>query len=76
MAKTMTQIVLDDDADEDVCEYEFEGTGRLILDTKHGMVIIDIRRDDVNAFTVMGKRVDHLLIGKRRDGSRGGKRRG
>jgi hypothetical protein len=61
---SMTRIELDaDESDEDCCHYEFDGKGRLILDTVHGKIIIDIRARDVNAFTfVDGKRVDHLLI--------------
>jgi len=65
MAKFMKQISLDEDADDDVCEYEFNGIGRLILRTIHGTVIIDIRDNDVNAFNVLSGRIDHLLIGKK-----------
>jgi hypothetical protein len=58
----MTEIPLDEVADEDVVSYQFNGTGRLVLETIHGCVVIDIRKDDVNAFTVYDGRVDHLLI--------------
>jgi hypothetical protein len=58
----MTEIQLHDEADDDVTSYQFNGTGRLILETIHGCVIIDIRKDDVNAFTTYSGRVDHLLI--------------
>jgi len=58
----MKQILLDDDADEDVCKYKFIGMGRLILNTIHGEIIIDIRRDDVSAFVLDGKRIDFLLL--------------
>ena len=59
----MQQIDLSDDCDEGVCRYRFIGQGRLILDTIHGQVIVDIRCNDVNAFVFEeGKRTDHLLV--------------
>jgi hypothetical protein len=58
----MIEVPVGEDADEDVCHYRFEGMGRLILDTIHGTVIIDIRANDVNAFTTDGRRKDHLLL--------------
>jgi hypothetical protein len=58
----MIEVPVGDDADDDVCHYRFEGKGRLILDTIHGTVIIDIRPNDVNAFTTVGRREDHLLL--------------
>ena len=60
---SMKQIDLGEDCDERVCEYEFPGKGRLILDTIHGQIIIDIRHNDVNSFVFEdGKRVDHLMV--------------
>lgn len=58
----MIEVPVEEDADEHVCRYRFDGMGRLILDTIHGIVIIDVRRDDVNAFTTDGRRKDHLLL--------------
>ena len=62
MPFSMKQISLDADSDEDVCKYEFIGTGRLILQTIHGQIFIDIRKNDVNAFIIDGKRTDFLLL--------------
>lgn len=45
----MTKIELEDDADENTHHYRFDGIGRLTLDTMHGMIIIDVRAQDVNA---------------------------
>lgn len=60
---SMHQIAGDDDADEDVCHYEFPGTGRLVLDTIHGRIIIDVRANDVNSFVFEGgTRVDRVLL--------------
>jgi hypothetical protein len=60
---SMIQVPLGADSDEDVCQYRFPGKGRLILNTVHGQIIIDVRADDVNAFVFeSGQRVDHLLI--------------
>ena len=56
--------LLSEDIDEDVCQYTFHGQGRLVLDTIHGRICIDIRAEDVNAFTVLppfGRR-DSLII--------------
>ena len=59
----LEQIPLEDDADEDVCHYAMEKRGRLILDTVHGQIILDVRYNDVNAYTFLGgQRVDFLLI--------------
>ncbi len=51
------------DWDEGVVELSVARTHRVILNTMHGQVIIDVRADDVNAF-VLGKggRKDFLLI--------------
>ena len=53
-----------DDYDPNVAEARLTGTGRLILHTQHGVVIIDIRETDVNAFAPYqpGLRRDFLLI--------------
>lgn len=59
----MQKIDLPEDADEGVYHYAIDGQGRLILDTMHGQLIIDVRLNDVNAFVFEnGKRVDRLLI--------------
>jgi hypothetical protein len=59
----LIQVPVGEDADDDVCHYRFEGTGRLILDTIHGTVFIDVRARDVYAFTMaVGRREDHLLL--------------
>lgn len=60
----MKQIELDKDADDDICEYNFIGIGRLILNTIHGRIIIDIRKKEVNSFIFAedGKRIDKLLL--------------
>lgn len=59
----MKQKRLSKNSDEDVCQYKFIGMGRLILDTIHGQIIIDIRCKDVNSFVIEnGIRVDSLLI--------------
>ena len=55
----------EDECDDDVCAYRFNGCGRLILETKHGTIFIDIRRNDVNAYTLEHGRMDHLLISKK-----------
>ena len=62
----MTEIE-DEDNDEGIEYYRFEDYGRLILDTVHGCVIIDIRGNDVNAFTIDKEhgRKDFLLIPKK-----------
>ena len=57
-----------EDNDEGVEHYLFDGTGRLILDTIHGRVCIDIRGNDVNAFVIdKDGRTDFLLIPKKED---------
>ena len=58
--------IKDEDNDEGVEHYKFDGFGRLILDTVHGRVCIDIRANDVNAFTIDKDygRKDFLLIPK------------
>ena len=58
--------IKDTDNDEGVEHYKFDGFGRLILDTVHGRVCIDIRGNDVNAFTITKDygRKDFLLIPK------------
>jgi hypothetical protein len=59
----MIPVNLDKDSDDDVAWYGFADMGRLILDTIHGQIIIDIREHEVNAFTMVhGPREDHLLI--------------
>lgn len=59
----MQRINLSDDCDDGVYQYRFTGQGRLILDTMHGQVVIDIRCNDVNAFVLEnGKRTDHVLV--------------
>ena len=58
--------IKDEDNDEGIEHYWFDGLGRLILDTIHGRICIDIRCNDVNAFTVdkeLGRK-DFLLIHK------------
>ena len=60
---SMMQIKLPDDSDDDICEYSFPTCGRLILNTIHGQIIIDVRANDVNSFVFEdGKRVNHLLL--------------
>lgn len=57
-----------EDNDEGIEHYLFNGFGRLILGTIHGVVTIDIRRDDVNAFVIdEDGRTDFLLIPKKED---------
>jgi len=67
----MKRIELPEDSDEGVEKYQFEGKGRLILETVHGQIIIDIRGNDVNAFVIDyygdGNRTDFLLIPKKED---------
>ena len=59
----LTISELPSDSDEDVAACEFEGQGRLILDTIHGRICIDIRADDINTFIfVDGKRINNVLI--------------
>lgn len=62
----MVPIAFEADSDEHVAHFKlnnFEGHGRLVLDTKHGQIIIDDRLDDVNCFVVGTEgRTDHLLI--------------
>lgn len=60
----MAALPLSGEHDADVCHYAFMGTGRLILETLHGQVIIDVRPQDVNAFVVGGdgQRVDSVLL--------------
>jgi hypothetical protein len=59
----MKRIAPQEDDDDDVCHYEFPDCGRLILDTIHGRIIIDVRKNDVNSFVfVNGVRIDKLLI--------------
>lgn len=64
MNDQLQKMPLAQDSDPDVAEAKFVGTGRLILHTKHGVVIIDIRATDVNAFAPYqpGLRKDFLLI--------------
>jgi len=50
------------DWDEHVIELSVAQLHRVILNTMHGKVIIDVRKDDVNAFTNLGGRRDFLLI--------------
>jgi len=59
--------IKDEDNDEGVEHYKFDGVGRLILDTVHGRVCIDIRVDDVNAFAIDKDygRKDFLLLPKK-----------
>jgi hypothetical protein len=59
--------IKDEDNDEGIENYYFENFGRLILDTVHGRVCIDIRVNDVNAFTIDKDygRKDFLLIHKK-----------
>jgi len=59
--------IKNEDNDEGIEHYKFDGFGRLILDTIHGCVIIDIRENDVNAFTIDKEygRKDFLLIPKK-----------
>jgi hypothetical protein len=59
--------IKDEDNDEGIEHYKFDGLGRLILDTINGCVIIDIRGNDVNAFTIDKEygRKDFLLIPKK-----------
>jgi len=60
---SMEQVQPQEDSDEDVCEYTFNECGRLILNTIHGQIIIDIRAGDVNSFVFKdGRRIDHLLL--------------
>ncbi len=61
---SMKQKRLNKNSDENVCQYKFIGTGRLILDTIHGQIIIDVRCKDVNSFVIFEgyRRVDKLLI--------------
>jgi hypothetical protein len=61
----MKKIKLPADSDENTYKYRFDGIGRLILDTQHGIVIIDIRAEDINSFHLEnGKRIDILLLDK------------
>jgi hypothetical protein len=66
MQRLMWQKPLEADGDEvinePICAYQFDKEGRLILITKHGNVYIDIRRDDVNVFTLRGERKDFLVL--------------
>lgn len=62
MNQIMTEVPLEPGDDEDVTHFQFNEVGRLILETLHGQIIIDIRHNDVNAFTTHKGRVDHLLI--------------
>ena len=59
--------IKDEDNDEGVEHYCFDDFGRLILDTCHGRICIDIREHDVNAFTITKDygRKDFLLIPKK-----------
>jgi hypothetical protein len=59
--------IKDEDNDEGIEHYKFDGLGRLILDTVHGCICIDIRGHDVNAFTIDKDhgRKDFLLIPKK-----------
>jgi len=60
--------IKDEDNDEGIEHYKFDGFGRLILDTVHGRVCIDIRGLDVNAYVIddiFGDRHDFLLIPKK-----------
>lgn len=65
----LEKVDLEEDSDDDVCRYVMKVRGRLILDTVHGTIIIDVRALDVNAFTFseVGLRVDHLLIPKKKN---------
>lgn len=55
--------------DDHVIELSVAKQHRIILNTMHGTVIIDVRERDVNAFTNIGIRVDHLLIPDREQAS-------
>jgi hypothetical protein len=61
--------IIDEDNDEGIEHYLFDGTGRLIVDTIHGRICIDIRGEDVNAFTLDKEhgRTNFLLIPKKED---------
>jgi hypothetical protein len=54
----------DEAGEPPVYEYELSNIGRLILHTIHGTVYIDVRENDVNAFSLQGGRKDYLLIPK------------
>jgi hypothetical protein len=56
--------------DGDVCEYRFPGIGRLILNTIHGQIIIDVRKYDVNSFVLDKRngRIDRLLLNQKSKG--------
>lgn len=63
--KKIEVIEPEEDDDEDVATCRFLGTGRLVLHTRHGLIIIDIRPDDVNAFAFGSEpslRQDHILL--------------
>lgn len=62
----MAQVLPDKDDDDDVCEYNFPGEGRLVLNTIHGQFYIDVSFDRVNVFSFNDgkKRVDHVVLGK------------
>ena len=47
----------------DQCEtYSAERGERVVIETPFGQVFIDVRQNDVNAFTLTGLRKDFLLI--------------
>lgn len=61
--KVLRALCIPTDADEDVAHYVFDGLGRLILETDRGRIMIDIRAQDVNIFTVDNRgRVDYRLL--------------
>ena len=47
--KKLQRIKLPRNSDDNVCEYTFHGTGRLILNTIHGIIMIDILSDHVTS---------------------------
>lgn len=50
------------DWDDNTIELSVSGQHRVILNTMHGMVVIDVRVGDVNAFVNLCGRRDFLLI--------------
>lgn len=50
------------DRDENVVELSVGLNYRVILNTPHGTVIIDVRKDDVNAFKMYGDRSKDAVL--------------
>lgn len=48
--------------DEGTIELSVSKTHRIILNTMHGRVVVDVREKDVNAFTLTPGRKDFVLL--------------